>query len=121
MKDLQNLKSFEDACLILGVSPDKVVPDFSCYPEKHRKSMEAHAKIVLIVEASNKLANDGKAWLPDFDNEEQYKYEVWYEKGSSGFRFAGYVTGVRIRLSALAFALFPGILQSMLLLNLKNY
>lgn len=90
MEKLAQLKSFEDACRIEGLDHTKVIPDFSCYPEKDRKSMEAHAKIVIVVRAANRLANDGQEWTPDFNNRRQWKYEIWWEKGSSGFRFDGY-------------------------------
>lgn len=87
---MKQLKTFEDACKIVGVDPKKVIPDFSCYPERHRKSMEMHAEIILIVEAANQIDNGGERWVPDFKNRHEPKYEVWYEMGSSGFRFYDY-------------------------------
>lgn len=59
MKNYKDLKTFEDACKVEGLDPKLVLPDFSCYPEKDRESMIAHAKIVIIVKAANKLSNDG--------------------------------------------------------------
>lgn len=55
--------------------------------------MIAHAKLVIIARAANRLANKGKVWKPDFKNLNQYKYTPWFyhEAGSSGFRFDGYV------------------------------
>ncbi|WP_282037277.1 hypothetical protein [Aquimarina algiphila] len=90
MKNYQDLKTFEGACKVEGLDPKKVIPDFSCYPEKDRKSMIAHAKLVIIVRAANRLANDGKEWMPDFSNYNETKYEAWFdlEEGSSGFRCA---------------------------------
>ena len=89
---IQDLKTFEDACKVKGLDPKKVIPDFSCYPEKDRKAMEAHAKLVIIVSAANLIVNDGKEWIPDFSDRAQTKYEIWfeYDKGSSGFRYDGY-------------------------------
>lgn len=89
MKKFTDLKKFEDACKVLKLDPKKVIPDFSCFPEKDRKSMIAHCKIVLIVRAANLLANGGKEWAPDFSNWDEAKYEVWfdYDKSSSGFLF----------------------------------
>jgi len=88
MKKLNQLKTLEDACKVEGLDPEKVIPDFSGYPEKDRKSMIAHAKLVIIVRAANRLANDGTEWIPDFTNADQWKYEAWFEmRGSSGFRF----------------------------------
>ena len=89
MKKLAQLKTFEDACKVEGLDPKKVIPDFSCYPEQDRKAMEAHAKLVIIARAANRLANKGKEWKPDWNNFNQYKYHSWFdmEGGSSGFRF----------------------------------
>lgn len=86
--EIEQLKTFEDACKVENLDPTTVIPDFSCYPEKDRKSMIAHAKLVIIVRAANRLANEGNEWIPDFNNEDQWKYEAWFERrGSSGFRF----------------------------------
>lgn len=85
---MEKIESFEDACKAEDLNPETVIPDFSCYPEKDRKSMVAHAKLVIIVRAVNRLANGGAEWIPDFDNVSQDKYEIWFRKGgSSGFRF----------------------------------
>jgi len=93
MKKFTDLKTFEDACQVLELDPKTVIPDFSCYPEKDRVSMVAHAQLVIIVRAANKLANKGKEWIPDFTNYDERKYEAWFdlEAGSSGFRCRGYV------------------------------
>lgn len=64
---LQQLKSFEDACKVEGLDAEKVIPDFSCYPEQDRKAMEAHAKLVIIARAANRIGNKGKEWTPDWD------------------------------------------------------
>lgn len=92
MKNYQDLKTFEEACKIEGLDPEKVIPDFSCYPEKDRDSMIAHSKLVIIVRAANRLANDGKEWIPDFTNSNEWKYEPWFDlsEGSSGFRYLDY-------------------------------
>ncbi len=93
MKNYTDIKTFEDACKVLALDPNKVIPDFSCYPEKDRTSMIAHAKLVIIVRASNQLANNGKEWIPDFTNWGERKYEAWFDledNGSSGFRFHDY-------------------------------
>jgi hypothetical protein len=88
---MEQLKTFEDACKVEGLDPEKVLPAFSNYPSKDQKSMLAHAKLVIIVRAANRLANGGDEWIPDFDNRDERKYEIWFEKGSSGFRFDVYV------------------------------
>lgn len=95
---LNQLKTFDDACKVEGLDPKKIIPDFNYYPEKHRKSMIAHAKLVIIVAAANRLANGGQEWTPDYSNRNEWKYESWFVKdaGSSGFRFGdddGWGTG----------------------------
>lgn len=89
MNKLSQLKTFQDACRIEGLDAKQVLPDFSTFPRKDRKSMTAHAKLVIIARAANRLANEGKEWKPDFDNHDQWKYTPYFykEKGSSGFRF----------------------------------
>jgi len=88
MKNLKkNLKTFEDACKVLGIEPS-VVPTFELYPEQDRKAMQAHAKLVLIARAANQLANDNKPWQPDWNDYAQYKYYPWFDMGgSSGFQY----------------------------------
>lgn len=95
MKDYKDIKTFEDACKIEGLDPNKVIPYFSCLPEQDRASAEAHTKLVIIVRAANKLANDGEEWKADFSDHNQWKYEPWFEEhtkegGSSGFRYHGF-------------------------------
>lgn len=87
-----DLKTFEDACQVEKLNPKKVIPDFKLYPAKDRKAMIAHAKLVIIAKAANRLANGGKPWKADFGNHDQSKYYPWFymQSGSSGFRFHAY-------------------------------
>lgn len=93
MKKLTQLKTFEDACKLLGLDADKIVPDFSCYPEQDREAMLAHAKLVIITRAANRIGNNGEDWIPDWDNGRWDKYYPWFymDGGSSGFRVDVYV------------------------------
>lgn len=86
----QTLKTFADACKVESLDHETVIPNFSSYPQEDHKSMIAHAKLVIIVRAANRLANGGQRWIPDFKNNNQTKYEAWFERGSSGFRFLVY-------------------------------
>lgn len=87
---MKSIKTFQDACKAEGLDPKKVIPDFSLFPEKSRKAMIAHAKLIIIVMAVNRLANNGKEWIPDWNNTSGYKWYPWfYMGGSSGFRFGG--------------------------------
>ncbi len=91
MKNYTDLKTFEQACKVENLDPLRVIPDVSAYLAKDRVSMIAHAKILTIVRAANRLANQGEEWVPDFSSWEQPKYTPWfeYDKGSSGFRCGG--------------------------------
>ncbi|MCO6499109.1 MAG: hypothetical protein J5I47_01885 [Vicingus serpentipes] len=88
MKEVKKLKTFEDACKIEKLDPKKILPDFSCYPEEDRKALEAHAKLLVVVKAANRLDNNNKEWTPDW-TDGKWKYEPWFvmNEGSSGFRY----------------------------------
>ena len=90
--EITKLKTFEGACKVLGLNAKKVIPSFAGYPLRDRKAMIAHAKLVIIVRAANRIANGGKDWKPDWDNGQWDKYHVWFwmNGGSSGFRSDGY-------------------------------
>src|SRR5690348_1330071 len=92
--ELQQLKTFEDACQVEGLDASKIVGDFSFMPEKHRQSMQAYARLIIIAQAANRLANGGTPWTPDWNNDDQRKYQAWFwldnDGGSSGFRFFVY-------------------------------
>ncbi|MGK0175654.1 MAG: hypothetical protein ACI9AT_002041 [Ulvibacter sp.] len=85
---MKKIKTFEDACKTLKYDAKKTLPDFSSYPEKDRSALECHAKLVIIVDAINRIDNDGEEWFPDWDNSSEYKYYPWFRAdGSSGFRY----------------------------------
>jgi len=81
-----NIKSFEDACANQGLDAAKVLPDFSMFPERDRKAMEAHAKLIII----NKALNGD--WVPDWTDDDQWKYFPWFymDDEDSGSRFSYY-------------------------------
>lgn len=66
---MRQIKTFEEACQALGYNTS--VPSFDNAPEKHRKALEAHYKLIIISEA----VNDG--WQPDWADEDQRKFELW--------------------------------------------
>lgn len=92
MKKIEKLKTFEDACKIENLDSTKVIPNFSCYPEADRKALEAHAKLLIIVKAANRIDNKNKEWIPNWENSNEYKYTPYFYivDGSSGFRYDGY-------------------------------
>ncbi|MDH7463953.1 hypothetical protein QEG73_21810 [Chitinophagaceae bacterium 26-R-25] len=64
-----NIKTFDDACKALSYS--NVVPSFENAPEKHRKALIAHYKLIIVTEAAN------AGWQPDWADSDQLKYELW--------------------------------------------
>jgi hypothetical protein len=92
MKEFNEVKTFEDACKVEKLDPKKVLPDFKAYPATDRKAMVAHAKLVIIARALNRLANNGKQYKPDWNNNQWDKYYPWFrmDGGSSGFRSHDY-------------------------------
>lgn len=83
-----DVKTFEDACRVEKLDPKKVLPDFKAYPAKDRKAIIAHAKLIIIAKALNKLANKRKPYKPDWNNGQWDKYYPWFNMGgSSGFRY----------------------------------
>ncbi len=81
------VKTFEDACSVLGINPE----DFKItYPEKvnhHAKALAAHTKLIIIAEALN------EGWVPDWSNREWDKWFPWFDfndSSSSSGRFSFY-------------------------------
>ena len=89
----EQLPSFEAACKIEGLESDKVIPDFAFFPERDREAMQKLSELVIIIKAANRIANDGKEWIPEYGSNTEAKWEPWFELdglgGSSGFRFGG--------------------------------
>ncbi|GHM98820.1 hypothetical protein WSM22_03100 [Cytophagales bacterium WSM2-2] len=52
------------------------------------KGLRPHERAWRFIELLCKSLNGN--WVPDFDNDNQYKYHPWFTGGSSGFRFDGY-------------------------------
>jgi hypothetical protein len=88
MKKLIDLKTYEDACAILGIDPETV--SVSGVSTDDCNALYAVAKLFIIVRAANKLVNDGNEWKPDW-NDGKWKYTAYfYIGGSSGFRSGGF-------------------------------
>lgn len=75
---MDRVKTFEDALKETG-RPG--VPDFSCLPSDMRKYFEAQYKMVVITEALN------EGWEPDWDDDYECKYYVWFTMSPSSFAF----------------------------------
>lgn len=78
-KITDRVKSFEDACEVLGISIN--VPDVSVLPAKHQKAIIADYKRIIIAEALN------EGWEPDWNDSSEYKYYPWFYP-SAGFAYA---------------------------------
>jgi hypothetical protein len=88
--EITDIKTFEDACKVERIDAKKVLPKVTSYPKKDQAALLAHAKLVIIARAINKVANKGKAWKPDWKNGQWDKYYPWFDMGgSSGFRSYG--------------------------------
>ncbi|HAT3998579.1 TPA: hypothetical protein I9Y90_000061 [Elizabethkingia anophelis] len=81
-KDIKDrVKSFEDACDVLGVTPQN--PDLETIPTKLQKPLFAHYKLCIIAMALN------EGWEPDWDNDDEYKYYPYFDmEGSSSGGFS---------------------------------
>lgn len=91
MEKLNDLKTFEDACKILGIDPATVIAPGTV--QEDTAALVALAKLLIIVRAANRLVNEGKDWKPDWNDDDQYKYFAYFwmdDKSSSGFQYDGF-------------------------------
>lgn len=67
----KEIKSYEDACKVLGVQPisENAV---AAFPAEDRKSMLAYHKLTIIARAIN------EGWKPDWNNTNEYKYYPYF-------------------------------------------
>jgi hypothetical protein len=81
-KITDRVKTFEDACGVLGIDLIAFVDDDSAPDES------AYIQLKTIAKALN------EGWTPDWNNDEEYKYYPWFEmqktkSNPSGFRLDG--------------------------------
>jgi len=74
-KITEKVKTFEDACRVLGI--EARTPDFSFLEEKEQKAHLAHFKLVIIAKALN------ENWVPDWSNNKWDKWFPWFYFNSS--------------------------------------
>ena len=76
------VKSFEDACKVLDITPS--VPVVTGIPEKYQKPLIANYQLMVIAEALN------EGWQPDWSNGEWDKWYPWFDmdNSSSAGRFS---------------------------------
>lgn len=79
----ERVKTFEDACAVLGIEPESVTVSTDT------KDEAAFKKLKVIVKALN------EGWKPDYFNTSEAKYYPWFKMNVSGaplgFSFHGYV------------------------------
>lgn len=73
--------TFKEACKQKGLDFKTVLPDVSCYPKEHQKALIASAKLFIIVD----VLNDGHKF--NWNNYSEYKWQLWWDMDSPGFRF----------------------------------
>lgn len=83
------VKSFEDACKVLDITPS--VPVVTGIPEKYQKPLIANYQLMVIAEALN------EGWTPDWSNGEWDKWYPWFnmDNSSSAGRFSFRVSDLR--------------------------
>lgn len=79
-----HIESLEQACERRGWDAKTVIPDLSCYPEKHRAALQAAAEMILITDASREKD-------PDWNDRDERKWTGWMDmevdrNNPSGFR-----------------------------------
>ncbi len=74
-KITEKVKTFEDACSVLGI--EAKTPDFSFLEEQEQKAHLAHFKLIIIAKALN------EGWTPDWYNDNWDKWFNWFNMSSS--------------------------------------
>ncbi|MBO9671987.1 MAG: hypothetical protein J7577_00975 [Sphingobacteriaceae bacterium] len=79
----ERIKSYQDACEHQGITPLNV-GYFSFLPEIDRVHAFAAHKVVTIIRSLN------EGWVPDWSDDDQSKYYVWYKNSGAGFSCSVY-------------------------------
>lgn len=91
------IKSVEDAFKYLAIAA--VLPIVTGLPVKYQKGVIADYQRVIVTEALNKEANDGKDWVPTYDGSEGHYFPYFWMRDAAGaprgsgfrFRYSGYL------------------------------
>lgn len=81
-KITDRVKTFEDACEVLGIKGDILTGTLSDDLEGDAKSIAAYAKLIIIARALN------EGWKPNWENSNEYKYYPYF-KMQGGFVLDG--------------------------------
>lgn len=74
----ERVKSFEDACDVLGINPGYVLVFDEDTTDIDEINTNAFLKLRTIIKALN------EGWVADFSNSSQYKYYPWLKSNGSG-------------------------------------
>jgi hypothetical protein len=88
-KITDRVKSFEDACNVLGISTNII---------GGTADEIAYRKLKIIIQALN------EGWTPNWNDTDEPKYYPWFYQNAPGFRLATSFAATSLRLSAPAFA-----------------
>lgn len=84
-KITDRVKTFEDACEVLGFEPEDVLHDDHSAPlAKYIRAVNAHQKLMIIAQALN------EGWEPDWSDENQAKWYPYFKMSGFGFSNADY-------------------------------
>jgi hypothetical protein len=67
------IKTFKAACKFRKLDPIKCLPNVAGMPADMQASITAYCKLVIIIEAINAESNEGKVWVPDWEDYNQYE------------------------------------------------
>lgn len=75
MDIIDRVKTFEDACEVLGVNPEEYKVSVPVFSVHHSKALLAHMKLVVIAEVLN------EGWKPEWSDGGEGKYYPWFNMG----------------------------------------
>lgn len=79
----ERVKSYEDACAVLGIHPTELNISVAGYGDGLSESIKAYGKLIVIAQALN------EGWTPDWTNSNEYKYYPWFKASGSGLSYCG--------------------------------
>ena len=95
------IKTFEDACKVLNLDATKVIPDFSLFPIEEQEAMKAHAKLSSLQKQLMAIGFQTGQMGIGINITLGSK---WVLLRVAVFRPTSTLSGVRVRVSARAFA-----------------
>ena len=79
-KITDRVKTLDDACRVLGISQFSLLPSITNNGlEDDTDSIQAYCKLIIIARALN------EGWVPDWSDNNQYKYFPWFDEKEPGF------------------------------------